>query len=263
MFDIINPVAVGGGIGVVVFTGILAMLAVGRRLGKRSIARHGGAGPATIGSLETAVFALLGLMIAFTFSGALQRFDIRRGQAVDEANAMGTAWLRIDLLPPAAQPPLREAMLKYVDSRIATYRKLPDMAAVRQEMARSEALQNELWSGVVAAVRLPDARPGVDVVVVPAFNQMFDVSTVRLVATTIHPPMIVYVMLIGLALAAALLAGYQSAGERIPDPLHRLAFAAIIGLTVYVIFEIEYPRLGWVRIDDIDTVLVNARAAMK
>ncbi len=73
----------------------------------------------------------MGLLIAFTFSGALTRFDARRVQAVDEANAIGTAYLRVDLLPAAAQPKLREAFRSYADARIATYRKLPDVAAAR------------------------------------------------------------------------------------------------------------------------------------
>ena len=62
------------------------------------------------------MFALFGLLIAFTFSGALSRLDIRRGQVVDEANAIGTAYLRIDLLPAAAQPRLRESFREYADA---------------------------------------------------------------------------------------------------------------------------------------------------
>jgi hypothetical protein len=91
---------------------------------------------------------------------------------------------------------------------------------------------------------------------------MFDLSTVRLNAMQMHPPTIIYVMLIGLALVSALIAGFQSAGERKPDWLHRIAFGGIIALTVYVILEIEYPRAGFVRIDTIDEVLVKQRAQM-
>ena len=124
--------------------------------------RHGDAGLASAGSLEAAVFALLGLLIAFTFSGALTRFDVRRGQVVDEANAIGTAYLRIDLLPPAAQPRLRETFRNYVDARIATYRKLPDLQAAQRELALSQALQADIWAQAVAATRLPESRSGTD-----------------------------------------------------------------------------------------------------
>jgi len=262
MLDVVDPALLGGGVAAGVFFGIIFALEFGRWVGGRAIARYGASGAPNVGSLETAVFALLGLMIAFTFSGALNRFDVRRAQAVDEANAIGTAWLRVDLLPASAQPKVRDAMREYVDSRIATYRKLPDIAAARKELARSQQLQNDIWRQSVAALRLPDARPGADLLVLPALNAMFDITTVRVVATQMHPPVVVYWMLVGLALASALLAGYQSASERVHDWLHRVGFAGIVALTIYVILDIEYPRLGLVRIDAIDQVLVNQRAGM-
>jgi hypothetical protein len=254
---------VGGVVALVIFLGVVACLMLGRRIGRRAISRYGVAGLPNIGSLEAAVFGLLGLLIAFTFSGALQRFDVRRAQAVDEANAIGTAYLRIDLLPASAQPALRENFRNYVDARIATYRSVPDIEAAKRELARSQQLQSEIWAQAVAAVRAPESRPETELLLMPALNQMFDLATVRVTATQIHPPLIIYVMLIGLALAAALLAGYQTAGEKGYDWIHKIGFAAIVASTVYVILDIEYPRLGFVRLDAIDQVLVNVRAGMK
>ena len=259
----INPVLAGGAVALGTFVGILVALWLGRRIGKRVLARHGSLGHNGVTSLETAVFALLGLMIAFTFSGALNRFDGRRVQAVDEANAMGTAWLRIDLLPAAAQPKLRESFKSYVDARIATYKKLPDLRAARAEVVRANELQGVVWAQAVSALRSPQVRPGTDLLVLPPLNQMFDISTVRLTATQIHPPLAIYVMLIALALASALLAGYQTAGERAYDWVHQVGFATIVAITVYVILDIEYPRLGFIRIDAIDHLLVDVRAGMK
>jgi len=208
------------------------------------------------------VFALLGLLIAFTFSGALSRFDSRRVTVVDEANAIGTAWLRIDLLPAAAQPKLREAMRAYVDSRIATYRGLPDIAAARAELARSQALQGEIWSQAVRALRDEKAGLAAELLVLRSLNDMFNFTTTRSAATLIHPPAIIYWMLIAFSVAAAVLAGYQTAGEKDYDWPHKIGFAAMVALTVYVIFDIEYPRLGLVRIDAIDRVLVDVREGM-
>jgi hypothetical protein len=263
MFDVVDVAFVGTAAAVGLFVGILLCLTLGRWVGRRAIARFGAAGMPSISSLEAAVFALLGLMIAFTFSGALSRFDVRRGQAVDEGNAIGTAYLRIDLLPESAQPALRESFRDYVDARIATYRVLPDLERSRRELVRSQQLQTQIWRQAVSAIRMPEAKPGTELLVMPALNQMFDILTVRVVATQIHPPLIVYTMLIGLALAAALLAGYQSAAERGYDWLHKVGFAAIVAFTVFVILDIEYPRLGWIRLDAIDQVLVNVRAGMK
>ncbi|HEX6722674.1 MAG TPA: hypothetical protein VF107_14000, partial [Burkholderiaceae bacterium] len=118
MFQVINPAVVGSGFAVLLFLGIVLCLALGRWLRRRTISRPDGAGQLlNVASLEAAVFGLLGLLIAFTFSGALTRFDLRRAQVVDEANAIGTAYLRIDLLPASAQPRLRETFRQYVDAR--------------------------------------------------------------------------------------------------------------------------------------------------
>jgi hypothetical protein len=263
MLEIVDLTILGWVIAGGVFCGILACLTLGRWVGRREIARYGGAGLPSVGSLEAAVFALLGLLIAFTFSGALTRFDVRRGQAVDEANAIGTAYYRIDLLPASAQPRLRETMRNYVDARISTYQKLPDIEAAQRELARSQELQREIWQQAVAALNTPDSRPGTDLLVMPALNQMFDIQAVRVAATRIHPPLLIYGMLIGFALASALLAGYQTAGEKAYDLMHKIGFAGIVALTIYVILDIEYPRLGLVRIDAIDQLLVNVRAGMK
>ena len=264
MLEIINPAVFGTAIAGGLFLGILAALALGRWIGRRMIAQAGPALPPNIGSLESAVFALLGLLIAFTFSGALTRFDVRRAQAVDEVNAMGTAYLRIDLLAPAAQPRMRDTFREYVDARIATYAKLPDVHAAKAEFARSQQLQTEIWrQAVQATTREAGGRPEVALLVMPALNDMFNFTTLRVAATQIHPPSIIYGMLIAFALASALLAGYQSASEKMYDWVHQIGFAAIVSITVYVILDIEYPRLGLVRIDAIDQLMVNARAGMK
>jgi hypothetical protein len=263
MLELIDSAVLGGGVAAGIFVGVVACLIGGRRLGQRAIRKDGAAARPNVGSLEAAVFALLGLIIAFTFSGALSRFDSRRVQVVQEANAIGTAWLRLDLLPAQAQPKLRATFRAYVDSRIATYRALPDIEGARHALALSRELQDEIWEQAVAATRPPGVRPDAAMLLVPALNDMFDITTARAAATQIHPPAIVYVMLLALALVAALLAGYQSAGEGGYDWIHKLAFAGIVSLTVYVILDIEYPRLGLVRIDAIDQLLVNVRAEMK
>lgn len=263
MFEIINPLLVGGGAAIGVFVGILAFLELGRWIGKRAMGRRVAAPLSSAEALQTAVFALLGLLIAFTFSGALNRFDVRRSQAVDEANAIGTAYLRIALLPAPAQPRLRQLVREYVDARIATYRKLPDLQAARAELARSQELQSDIWQEAVAAVQSPETGAGTNLLVMPALNQMFDLATTRLAATQMHPPVVIYAMLVGLAFASALLAGFQAATEKAPGWLHQFGFAAIVAATVYVIIDMEYPRLGWIRLDAIDQLLVGVRAGMR
>jgi len=135
------------------FVAMIAMQELGHRLGDRverldPEGAHAGTGP-----VEGAVFALLGLLVAFSFSGAASRFDARRQLIVQEANDVGTAYLRLDFAPPAAQPELRDLFRRYLDTRLAVYRHLPDLAAARAELTKSEGLQQEIWAKSFAACR--------------------------------------------------------------------------------------------------------------
>ncbi len=113
-------------IAVALFIAMLLLLEVGRRVGNKRLASDPEGARAGTGAVEGAVFALLGLLIAFTFSGAASRFDARRDLVVQESNAIGTAYLRLDLLPANAQPAMRERFRQYLDARLDIYHKLPD-----------------------------------------------------------------------------------------------------------------------------------------
>lgn len=244
------------------FLGMLLFLEIGRRLAVRRMKDDTGTAGEGVGVVDGAVFALLGLLIAFTFSGAASRFDTRRQLIVDETNAIGTAYLRVDLLPAALQPPLRESFRRYLDSRLAIYRKLPDVAAAKEELAKSNILQGELWRQAVAASRAEGAPPAAPILLLPALNAMIDITTNRTMATLMHPPAIVFVMLFALALAASLLAGYSMTGSKVRSWLHMLGFALVMAFAVYVILDIEYPRLGLISVEAFDQALIDLRKSM-
>jgi hypothetical protein len=242
--------------------GMLAFLELGRRLGNRQIARDPTGAGAGAGVVDGAIFALFGLLVAFTFSGAATRFDWRRNLVVEETNDIGTAYLRLDLLPVDVQPKLREAFRKYVDSRLATYRKLPDLEAAKVELAHSSMLQGEIWTQAVAACQAK-GDPATTSLVLPALNSMIDITTTQNMATKLHPPMIVFVLLFGLALLCSLMAGYGMAGSKWRNWSRMFGFAAITGLTFYVIVDIEFPRQGLIRVDTTDQIMVELRESMK
>ena len=95
------------GMTVALFVGILVCLEIGFRIGLASSKRNHELAYEGTGTIDAAVFALLGLLLGFSFAGAMSRFDSRRQLIVNEANAIGTAYLRIDLLPAAEQPEIR------------------------------------------------------------------------------------------------------------------------------------------------------------
>ncbi len=240
---------------------MLACLEVGRRLGLGRVARDGDVASKGIGAIDGAVFGLLGLLVAFTFSGATARFDVRRELIVQEANAIGTAFLRLDLLQAADRAALRAAFKQYLDTRLDVYRAVPDMVAVRAALERSGDQQSEIWRRGVSACRA-DSTPIPCSLLLPALNQMFDITTTRTAAHLVHPPAIIFAMLFALAAASSLLAGYAMAESRSRRMVHMLSFAATLSIAVYVIMDIEFPRLGLIRVDDFDSVLVQLRASM-
>jgi hypothetical protein len=97
----------------------------------------------------------------------------------------------------------------------------------------------------------------------PALNAMIDISTTRTMAGQVHPPPVIFAMLCVLVLASALLAGFSMAGPQPRSWIHMRVFALIMAVTVYVIIDLEYPRLGLIRVDAVDQVLVDLWESMK
>jgi hypothetical protein len=246
---------------VVVFAGMLVLMELGARMGRKRLERDPEGARSGTAAAEGAVFALLGLLIAFTFSGALTRFEDRRTLIVQESNAVGSAWRCVDLVPAPARQELQQGMRDYVDARLSVYRSPEDEPATRAALARASELQGSLWAKACDACR--GEGPEVAVVLLPALNAMFDVATARTAAAENHPPILVFFLLITLALACALLAGFSMAPSRTSQWTHRLAFAGVVALTVYAIRDLEYPRHGLVRVDHFDRTLVEVRESMK
>jgi hypothetical protein len=242
------------------FVGMVLLLELGRYLGQRRIARSPGGAVKGLGAVEGAVYGLMGLLLAFTFSGAAERFDVRRHLIVEEANAIGTAYLRLDLLPEEDRAALRQSFRDYLDSRLEIYRLLPDLQAAGAALERSDGLQLEIWSRAVPAAQ-KTGTPQASMLLLPALNEMFDVTTTRTAAAHTHPPAAIYMLLAILALASAFLVGFSMAeGGR--NWIHSLAFAVFLSLTLYVIVDLEFPRTGLIRVDSFDQILVDLRRGM-
>jgi hypothetical protein len=236
--------------------GIIALLEVGRRVGMRRRARMLDDSTGSTGTVDATIFGLMGLLLAFTFSGAASRWEWRRNLIVQEANDIGTAYLRLDLLPPESQPQLRDTFRKYAGARLAIYRKLPDIDAAKKELARAQVIQDQLWRQVVSAAKDSDS-PAVMMLVLSNVNEMLDITTTRTAATQAHLPGIVFAMLGATVLACSLLAGYNMAWNQHRSWVHIASYTILVSVAVYLILELEYPRLGFVRIEAADDLLIQ------
>lgn len=243
------------------FVGMLVCLEAGYRLGQRHGERHPKAHEG-IGAIEAAVFALLGLLLGFSFAGGTSRLDTRRELIVREANAIGTAYLRLDLLPATAQPEMRHLFRDYLDSRLSAYDKLPDMAAAEQEFAHAAQIQQQIWTRALAASQT-DSTQNVARLLLPALNEMIDVTTSRAVALHTHLPPLILFLLICIALLSGLLAGYAMAEGKRRSRMHMFIYAAAVAITVYAVVDLDYPRSGTIRLSAADNALRQLRDSVR
>jgi hypothetical protein len=229
---------------------MLVLIEAGRRF------RINHKAPLESAAIESAIFALFGLLLAFTFSGAVTRYDNHRELLVEETNAIGTAYLRLDLLPPAAQPALRQLFRDYTTSRLHLYDSVsPEISPA------TEHLQREIWQQSVAATTAPGANVDAAKLLLPALNTMIDITGTRQNAFNMHPPDVVFWLLFAFSGGAAFLAGYSMTSHG-RSWFHMFALALAVTLTIYATLEIEYPRQGLIRLNDTDITLINLRNSM-
>lgn len=230
---------------------MLVSLEAGRRLRTRRVNVEGNS------AIEGAVFGLFGLLLAFTFSGAVSRYDIHRQLLTQELNDIGTAYLRLNLLPAEAQPELRQLFRQYTGSRLHLF------DAVGPEVSGETArLQSEIWQRCTVAVAQPGASPDAGKLLLPALNDMIDITSTRQNAFNMHPPDVVFLLLFVFSCMSAFMAGYSlKVGNR--DWVYAIALAAMVTLTIYATLEIEYPRQGFFRMTHLDARLIALRDSMK
>jgi len=249
--------------------GSLVLLNYGRYLGLLYLKQKGDGGTAGLASVEGAVFALIGLLLAFTISGALQRFDERRQLVIQEANAVGTAYDRLGLLEGDVARNLQARLKDYLGARIDLYRMPHDFGLWNNEEVWSREQQDKilelkagLWDAGLAACAQGNFRPACGLAL-PALNSVFEAARLRLGAAEKHPPQIIYVMLFGLGLGGSLLAGFGMAAATARSWVHMVTFTAALAVTLYVVTDMEFPRLGLIRVDGFDHFLADVHAQMR
>ena len=244
------------------FVAMLVSMDIGYRIGHRRRSSDPQTSIEVIGTVDAAVFGLLGLILAFTFSGASDRLVIRRAQIVQEANAIGTAYLRTDVLPPSDQTGIQELFRAYLEARIEVFDKFADRTLFDAALGKSEKLQREIWSRSVLSCRM-DPKPDSCLLMLPALNEMIDITATRTMATRTHAPLVILALLILLSLAGAMLSGYAMSRQSGRSILHMLLFSLVVSASVYVVLDLEYPRAGIINLRSMDRAMYELRGIMK
>jgi len=258
---IVNHTVLSFGLAIGLFLAMLLLLEVGRRVGVERARTRGSQSRAGVGVVDSAVYALLALLIGFTFSGAAARFDQRRAIVGEIANGASTVWKRIDMLPDDQQPPIRESLRRYMDELIRYFTAPTSRDLPLQPPAALTSAEDSLWSRAVAACKTPGGEAA-RMLILPALNETFDGVDRERLARNTHPPPLIFAMLGIAALATALFAGYGMASGSVRNWLFSVGIAASVAIATYVVIELEYPRLGLVRVGDADQALIDLRATM-
>lgn len=239
--------------------GLFAAMALCARLGARlrqagGTERDGEGGGE--GYLLSAALALLGLLIAFTFSLALNRYDTRRALVVTEANAISTTWLRAELAGESSGTELQRAIADYTDVRLKLPAAEDNAESVEVETVKAQA---KLWADMRAAIR--DAPPPVAATIVTATNEMFDVASARKAERIARVPGRVIEVLILYAMMSAAIVGYVLGGSGGKHRVVTTILFALLTLALLLILDLDRPWSGGITVSQ--QPMLDARAAMR
>lgn len=242
MNSTLSDLAIAAGL----FSALAIALEVGFRFGRRTRLDSDSTAGGQVGAVQGALLGLLGLLLAFSFSAAGSRFLERQDLIVTEANAIGTAYLRADLLDEPQRSALRDSLQRYTEHRIAVSARLRE-GYTPADAAEVDRLQSQIWSAASVGVR---ARPEAIVAVLPPVNDVIDLHATRIAAGRKRLPPLVMGLLIACSLLSVSVLGYGCGfGGRRRAPL-TLPLALLIGTALWITIDLDNPRAGLMRLSD-------------
>lgn len=199
-------------------------------------------------AIQGALLGILGLLLGFTFSLSLQRYDSRSQAVVTEANAIGTAYLRTRMLPAPVRASARASFRRYVDLRVESgFINLAHESDRQKLVDKTNATFNDLWEQAATAAEA-NPNPVTTGLYVQALNDMIDAFGERDAALERHVPEVVLFLLYGAFLLTGLIIGFTAGLSG-----HRASFATyvmvgLIVLLVFIIIDLDRPRRGLIQV---------------
>ncbi len=252
-FSILGIIAI-----ITLFCLMIILATIGHNIGRRRDEQDG------ITVAEGAVFTLMALLVAFTFSNASVRFDQKRLLIIDETNAISTAYLRLDILPLNDRSLLQQDFKDYITSRINIYKAISgsDTDAAYVELNHSKMIAAKLWRDVINATSRSHMS-NINMIILPPINTMFDIASTRIAYMALHLHYIIFALLILVALLSAFMIGYGTATRKRWLSIHLISYSLILSATIYIIIDMEFPRYGIIKASEFDTLLVDLKSSMK
>lgn len=195
-----------------------------------------------IGSVQGAILALLGLLLGFSFAMAVGRYDVRRNLAVDEANSIGTTWLRAEFLSGKSGLEVRTILKDYTKLRIESIAALPKSPEMDSLIRRNGEFETRMWE---IARREAASNPSpVTVSFITSLNETFDLGSSRIYAARNHVPGAVWLLLIVVAGCGAGGSGYFQGLSMSRSSLNQLVFPVLIAVVITLISDMDRAKHG-------------------
>lgn len=221
----------------------------GLRQGRRHAAGSSEAYRSHVATAQGSLLGLLALLMGFTFSMSLQRFDARAEALVVEANAIGTTWLRAGLLPEPAATASKALLRDYIDLRVLAGTIPLDQKAERAALlARTTAQQSLLWQAAQQAVE-QDRSPATSGLYIQSLNDTIDAFGSRDALLARHVPELVLLLLFGTILLTGGATGYTCGLNNHRPSMVANAFGLLIVLVSLIIIDVDRPRRGFITVD--------------
>lgn len=210
-----------------------------------------------ISNINTMLLGLLGLILAFAFSMANERYDVRRNLVVEEANNIGTLVLRTDVFPDSMRSALRASLKAYVEERILFYEVGMDFGAAAMHYRKADSISGRLWTAVATYAR-KDGELVRTSEIISSLNSVIDITTTRRAAgEATLPPSILY-FLFALCLGTTFILGYDQKGP--VNWVVVVGFALMLATTVFTIIDLDRPRSGLINMDSVHARMLDLRA---
>ena len=225
----------------------LSVNEIGFRLGRREEPKSNEPARSQLGTLQAASLGLLALLLGFTFSMALTRFDTRKQLVLDEADAIETTYFRAQLLADPVRKEVSELLRRYVDVRLAFYQAGINQRRLHKVDDDTTELHRALWSYAMVAVgQYPRAiSTGL---FIQSLNQVIELHAKRMTALENHVPESIFLLLIIVATLSLGLVGYGAGIGRGRNLLPTVISVVVIASVILLIMDLDRPRRGLIKV---------------
>jgi len=226
---------------------LLAAAEIGFLLGRRARPDIDEYTRSQINTIQAAVLGMLALLLGFTFSMSTSRYEVRKQLVLDESNAIGTTFLRAQLLPEPQRKDTSDLLRRYVDIRLKFYSAGIEQVLLRQAIEKTEQTHKELWSHA-AAVGEKDPRAITTGLFIQSLNEMIDLHSKRMAALENHVPEVVFILLYLVSIMAMGMVGYGCGLGGRRSLVMAMTTAFLIALVILIVLDLDRPARGLVKV---------------